>query len=215
MVWHFLTARSQARQRVREREREQEAKPEIFEQYQSASAQWFFLVCRRWGRMFVRMIFAPGYVDWGWIFSETSWRVQCGSLAFWSAWSAWRRCMACMAWSTTDMSHVFVSFLVSASQIWETRIWMHVGLACAFGFRESRRFPKRRHHQPSRVVTGNCTTFFTCTATVLKPPVRYYRPGEKIYGNTRGQLLHCQWKGHNACLPDCVRNGLGVGKVPE
>lgn len=69
--------------------------------------------------------------------------------------------------------------------------------------------------QPSRVVRGSCTTFFTCTANVLKPPVRYYRPGEKIYGNTRGQLLHCQWKGHNACLPDCVRNGLGVGKVPE
>ena len=43
-------------------------------------------------------------------------------------------------------------------------------------------------------------------------PLRYYRPGEKIYGNTRGQLLHCRWKGHNACLPDCVRNGLGVGK---
>jgi hypothetical protein len=42
---------------------------------------------------------------------------------------------------------------------------------------------------------------------------RYYRPGEKIYGNTRGKLLHCQWKGHNACLPDCVRNGLGVGKA--
>eukprot|EP00434_Breviolum_minutum_P035586 symbB.v1.2.031502.t1/scaffold3665.1/size69420/3 len=46
----------------------------------------------------------------------------------------------------------------------------------------------------------------------LKGSVWYYRPGEKIYGNTRGQLLHCQWKGHNACLPDCVRNGLGVGK---
>eukprot|EP00435_Cladocopium_sp_Y103_P026328 s2354_g6.t1 len=46
----------------------------------------------------------------------------------------------------------------------------------------------------------------------LMGSVWYYRPGEKIYGNTRGKLLHCQWKGHNACLPDCVRNGLGVGK---
>ncbi|CAE7041656.1 unnamed protein product [Symbiodinium natans] len=45
----------------------------------------------------------------------------------------------------------------------------------------------------------------------LAGSVWYYRPGEKIYGNTRGQLLHCRWKGHNACLPDCVRNGLGVG----
>ncbi|CAE7363769.1 unnamed protein product [Symbiodinium sp. CCMP2456] len=46
----------------------------------------------------------------------------------------------------------------------------------------------------------------------LAGSVWYYRPGEKIYGNTRGQLLHCRWKGHNACLPDCVRNGLGVGR---
>ena len=50
-------------------------------------AQCVFLVCHRWGRMFVLMIFAPGYVDWGWIFSETSWRVQCGSLA-WCLWSS-------------------------------------------------------------------------------------------------------------------------------
>ncbi|CAJ1360315.1 unnamed protein product [Effrenium voratum] len=46
----------------------------------------------------------------------------------------------------------------------------------------------------------------------LAGSVWYYRPGEKIYGNTRGKLLHCQWKGHNACLPDCLRNGLGVGQ---
>ncbi|CAK9101097.1 unnamed protein product [Durusdinium trenchii] len=46
----------------------------------------------------------------------------------------------------------------------------------------------------------------------LMGAVWYYRPGEKIYGHTRGQLLHCQWRQHNACLPDCVRNGLGVGQ---
>eukprot|EP00928_Gymnodinium_smaydae_P031789 TRINITY_DN23220_c0_g1_i1.p1 TRINITY_DN23220_c0_g1~~TRINITY_DN23220_c0_g1_i1.p1 ORF type:complete len:810 (-),score=135.11 TRINITY_DN23220_c0_g1_i1:51-2228(-) len=45
----------------------------------------------------------------------------------------------------------------------------------------------------------------------LKGIVWYYRPGEKIYGNTKGQLLHCTWDGHNACLPDCLRDGLGVG----
>ena len=115
MVWHFLTARSQARQREWERERAR-SNIEIFEQYQSASAfLCFFLVCRRWGRMFVRMIFAPGYVDWGWIFSETSWRVQCGSLAFWSAWSAWREDVW-PVWHEAQrtLSHVFVSFLVSA-----------------------------------------------------------------------------------------------------
>lgn len=41
MVWHFLTARSQARQREWERERAR-SNIENFEQYQSASAQWFF-----------------------------------------------------------------------------------------------------------------------------------------------------------------------------
>ena len=215
MVWHFLTARSQARQREWERERAR-SNIENFEQYQSASAQWFFLVCRRWGRMFVRMIFAPGYVDWGWIFSETSWRVQCGSLAFWSAWSAWRSgaglygmkhnghvtCHMCLFWYQP---------LKFGKHAFECMLDLHVLFVSgkAGGFRNVGTI------QPSRVVTGNCTTFFTCTANVLKPPVRYYRPGEKIYGNTRGQLLHCQWKGHNACLPDCVRNGLGVGKVPE
>eukprot|EP00929_Paragymnodinium_shiwhaense_P012199 TRINITY_DN11895_c0_g1_i4.p1 TRINITY_DN11895_c0_g1~~TRINITY_DN11895_c0_g1_i4.p1 ORF type:complete len:770 (+),score=163.17 TRINITY_DN11895_c0_g1_i4:83-2392(+) len=45
----------------------------------------------------------------------------------------------------------------------------------------------------------------------LEGTVWYYRPAEKIFGNTRGMLLHCRWPGHNACLPDCVRDGLGVG----
>lgn len=45
----------------------------------------------------------------------------------------------------------------------------------------------------------------------LDGTVWYYRPGEKIAGNTQGILLHCKWPGHNACLPDCVRGGLGVG----
>lgn len=45
----------------------------------------------------------------------------------------------------------------------------------------------------------------------LEGSVWYYRPAEKIYGNTKGLLLHCRWEGHNACLPDCLRNGLGVG----
>lgn len=45
----------------------------------------------------------------------------------------------------------------------------------------------------------------------LDGTVWYYRPGEKIYGNTKGKLLHCTWLGHNACLPDCVRDGRGIG----
>lgn len=45
----------------------------------------------------------------------------------------------------------------------------------------------------------------------LDGTVWYYRPGEKIAGNTQGILLHCKWQGHNACLPDCVRHGLGIG----
>eukprot|EP00927_Polykrikos_kofoidii_P076492 TRINITY_DN73578_c0_g1_i1.p1 TRINITY_DN73578_c0_g1~~TRINITY_DN73578_c0_g1_i1.p1 ORF type:complete len:787 (+),score=111.14 TRINITY_DN73578_c0_g1_i1:82-2442(+) len=45
----------------------------------------------------------------------------------------------------------------------------------------------------------------------LEGTVFYYRPGEKIFGNTQGMLLHCIWEGHNACLPDCIRGGLGVG----
>lgn len=222
MVWHFLTARSQARQREWERE--------------SKKQHWKFWTISKCFRSVVFFWFAVAEAGCScvwysrpamWIEGEFFQRPAEGFSV-----AAWRSevlevlgvqyGMACMAWRlheaqrTCHMCHMcFVSFFGISSQIWETRIWMHVGLACAFCFRESRRFPKRRHHQPSRVVTGNCTTFFTCTATVLKPPVRYYRPGEKIYGNTRGQLLHCQWKGHNACLPDCVRNGLGVGKVPE
>lgn len=45
----------------------------------------------------------------------------------------------------------------------------------------------------------------------LAGSVWYYRPGEKIYGNTKGKLLHCTWPEHNACLPDCVRDGRGIG----
>jgi len=45
----------------------------------------------------------------------------------------------------------------------------------------------------------------------LAGSVWYYRPGEKIYGNTKGRLLHCRHTGHNACLPDCLRDGLGTG----
>jgi len=45
----------------------------------------------------------------------------------------------------------------------------------------------------------------------IEGSVWYYRPGEKIYGNTKGKLLHCTWPGHNACLPDCVRDGRGIG----
>lgn len=41
--------------------------------------------------------------------------------------------------------------------------------------------------------------------------VWYYRPGVKILGNAKGRLLQCFWTGHNACLPDCVRGGLGIG----
>lgn len=40
--------------------------------------------------------------------------------------------------------------------------------------------------------------------------VWYYRPGEKIYGKP-AKFLHCKWAGHNACLPDCLRGGRGVG----
>jgi len=46
----------------------------------------------------------------------------------------------------------------------------------------------------------------------LEGTVWYYRPGEKVYGNTNGELLHCTWHGHNACLPDCVRGGRGIGR---
>lgn len=46
---------------------------------------------------------------------------------------------------------------------------------------------------------------------LLDSAAGYYKPAEKIFGNTRGQLLHCKWAGHNACLPDCVNDGLGVG----
>jgi len=46
----------------------------------------------------------------------------------------------------------------------------------------------------------------------LEGTVWYYRPGEKIFGNTQGKLLHCLWDGHNACLPDCLREGLGIGR---
>lgn len=45
----------------------------------------------------------------------------------------------------------------------------------------------------------------------LEGTVLYYRPAEKINGNSKGELLNCRWAGHNACLPDCVRGGRGVG----
>lgn len=215
MVWHFLTARSQARQREWERER-------------ARSQAWKFWTISKCFRSVVFFWFAVAEAGCScvwysrpamWIEGEFFQRPAEGFSV-----AAWRSEVPVCAWRSVwyglyGMKHnghvtcvcVFFGILKFGKHAFECMLDLHVLFVSgkAGGFRNVGTI------QPSRVVRGSCTTFFTCTATVLKPPVRYYRPGEKIYGNTRGQLLHCQWKGHNACLPDCVRNGLGVGKVPE
>ena len=114
MVWHFLTARSQARQREWERERAR-SNIENFEQYQSASAQCFFFgfavaeagcSCVWYSRpaMWIEGEFFQRPAEG---FSVAAWRSEVLVSAWRSVWPVWheaqRTCHMC-----------FVSFLVSA-----------------------------------------------------------------------------------------------------
>ncbi len=138
-------------------------------------AQCVFLVCHRWGRMFVLMIFAPGYVDWGWIFSETSWRVQCGSLA-WCLWSS-AGMYGLYGIITQQTCHAFCAcvcfFGYQLSKFGKQTFESRRRNVCAICHLQSCTWTTLSNlgmcslHVPNTPLTpllGNCTTLFTCTA---------------------------------------------------